>query len=81
MHALTREGNEHVSRESRCSNRGIVRVSGDSSKLHEMNPRKHRAASHKVGACASRMRCASTPHLARNTQTKHPGMARFARRA
>ena len=21
------------------------------------------------------------PHLARNTQTKHPGMARFARRA
>lgn len=27
-------------------------MSGDSSKLHEMNPRKHRAASHKAGACA-----------------------------
>ena len=26
-----------------------MRVSGDSSKLHEMNPRKHRAASHKAG--------------------------------
>lgn len=64
MHALTREGNEHVSRESRRSNRGIVRVSGDSSKLHEMNPRKHRAASHKAGACASRMRCAGTPRPA-----------------
>ena len=50
-------------------------MSGDSSKLHEMNPRKHRVASHKAGgACASRMRCAGTPsprlapHLARNTQ-------------
>ena len=32
-------------------------MSGDSSKLHEMNPRKRRAASHK----ASRMRCAGTP--------------------
>ena len=29
-----------------------------------MNPRKHRAASHKAGACASRMRCASTPRPA-----------------
>ena len=38
-----------------------------------------RAASHKAGACASRMRCAGTPRPARNTQTKHPGMARFAR--
>lgn len=64
MHALTREGNEHVSCESRRSNRGIVRVSGDSLKLHEMNPRKHRAASHKAGACASRMRCAGTPRPA-----------------
>lgn len=55
---LTQEGgNERVSRESRRSNRSIVHVSGDSSKLHEMNPRKHRAASHKAGgACASRMR-------------------------
>ena len=35
-------------------------MSGDSSKLHEMNPRKRRAASHK----ASRMRCAGTPRLA-----------------
>ena len=58
-------GNERVSRESRRSNRSIVRVSGDSSKLHEMNPRKHRAASHKAGgACASRMRCAGTPRPA-----------------
>lgn len=40
-------------------------MSGDSSKLHEMNPRKHRAASHKAGgACASRMRCAGTPRPA-----------------
>ena len=53
-------GNERVSRESRRSNRGIVRMSGDSSKLHEMNPRKRRAASHK----ASRMRCAGTPRPA-----------------
>ena len=35
-------------------------MSGDSSKLHEMNPRKRRAASHK----ASRMRCAGTPRPA-----------------
>ncbi len=41
-----------------------MRVSGDSLKLHEMNPRKHRAASHKAGACASRMRCAGTPRPA-----------------
>ena len=39
-------------------------MSGDSSKLHEMNPRKHRAASHKAGACASHMRCAGTPRPA-----------------
>lgn len=39
-------------------------MSGDSSKLHEMNPRKHRAASHKAGACTSRMRCAGTPRPA-----------------
>ena len=40
-------------------------MSGDSSKLHEMNPRKRRAASHKAGgACASRMRCAGTPRPA-----------------
>ena len=58
------EGNGHVSREGRRDNRSILRVSGDSSKLHEMNPRKHRAASHKAGACASRMRCASTPRPA-----------------
>lgn len=58
-------GNEHVSRESRRSNRSIVRVSGDSSKLHEVSPRKHRAASHKAGgACASRMRRAGTPRPA-----------------
>lgn len=37
---------------------------GSSSKLHEMNPRKHRAASHKAGACASRMCCAGTPRPA-----------------
>ena len=37
---------------------------GSSSKLHEMNPLKHRAASHKAGACASRMRCAGTPRPA-----------------
>ena len=35
-------------------------MSGDSSKLHEMNPRKRRAASRK----ASRMRCAGTPRPA-----------------
>ena len=35
-------------------------MSGDSSKLHEMNPRKRRAASHK----ASRMRCAGAPRPA-----------------
>ena len=35
-------------------------MSGDSSKLHEMNPRKRRAASHK----ASRVRCAGTPRPA-----------------
>ena len=35
-------------------------MSGDSSKLHGMNPRKRRAASHK----ASRMRCAGTPRPA-----------------
>lgn len=29
-----------------------------------MNPRKHRAASHKAGACASCMRCAGTPRPA-----------------
>lgn len=57
-------GNGHVSREGGRNNRSILRVSGDSSKLHEMNPRKHRAASHKAGACASRMRCASTPRPA-----------------
>ena len=50
-------GNGHVSREGRRNSRSIVRVSGDSSKLHEMNPRKRRAASHK----ASRMRCAGIP--------------------
>ena len=65
-----RGGNERVSRESRRSNRSIVRVSGDSSKLHEMNPRKHRAASHKAGACASRMRCAGTPRPSPRPQ--HP---------
>ncbi len=54
----------HVSREGGRNNRSILRVSGDSSKLHEMNPRKHRAASHKAGACASRMRCAGTPRPA-----------------
>ena len=53
-------GNGHVSREGRRNSRSIVRVSGDSSKLHEMNPRKRRAASHK----ASRMRCAGTPRPA-----------------
>ena len=53
-------GNGHVSREGRRNNRSIVRVSGDSSKLHGMNPRKRRAASHK----ASRMRCAGTPRPA-----------------
>ena len=65
-----RGGNERVSRESRRSNRSIVRVSGDSSKLHEMNPRKHRAASHKAGACASRMRCGGTPRPSPRPQ--HP---------
>ena len=45
-------GNGHVSRESRRSNRSIVRVSGDSSKLHEMNPRNSRATPHKRGQCA-----------------------------
>lgn len=53
-------GNGHVSREGRRNNRSIVHVSGDNSKLHEMNPRKRRAASHK----ASRMRCAGTPRPA-----------------
>ena len=58
-------GNERVSHEGRRNNRSIVRVSGDSSKLHGMNPRKRRAASHKAGgACASRMRCAGTPRPA-----------------
>lgn len=62
-------------------------MSGDSSKLHEMSPRKHRAASHKAGGVrkphAPRRHPSPrlAPHLARNTQTKHPGMARFARRA
>lgn len=58
-----RGGNERVSRESRRSNRSIVRVSGDSSKLHEMNPRKHRAASHKAGGRA-RAACAAPVPLA-----------------
>lgn len=64
-----------------------MRVSGDSSKLHEMNPRKHRAASHKAGGVRephALRRYPSprlAPRLARNSQTKHPGMARFARRA
>ena len=51
-----------------------MRVSGDSSKLHEMKPRKHRAASHKAGACASRMRCASTPRPASppSPRPQHP---------
>lgn len=80
-------GNGHVSREGGRGNKSIVRVSGDSSKLHEVNPRKYRAASHKAGWWrASRMRCAGTPprlapRPARNTQMKHPGMARFALRA
>ena len=66
-------GNERVSRESRRSNRSIVRVSGGSSKLHEMNPRKHRAASHEAGGRA-RAACAAPAPLAppatpkRNTQ-------------
>lgn len=48
-------------------------MSGDSSKLHEMNPRKHRAASHKAGGRA-RAACAAPAPLAppatpkRNTQ-------------
>lgn len=63
-------------------------MSGDSSKLHEMNPRKHRAASHKAGGGVREPHALRrhpsprlAPHLARNTQTKYPGMARFARRA
>lgn len=83
-------GNGHVSREGRRGNKNIVRVSGDSSKLHEANPRKRRAASHKARyRHTSRMRCTGTPRPsprlaprpARNAQTKHPGMARFACRA
>lgn len=79
-------GNGHVSREGGRGNKNIVRVGGDSSKLHEANPRKHRAASHKAGARephALRRHPSPrlAPHLAHNTQTKHPGMARFARRA
>lgn len=54
-------GNEHVSRESRRSNRSIVRVSGDSSKLHEVSPRKHRAASHKAGGRAQAACAAPAP--------------------
>ena len=64
-------GNGHVSREGRRGNKNIVRVGGDSSKLHEANPRKHRAAPHKAGRRTSRMRCAGTPSPAtpkRNTQ-------------
>ena len=38
-------------------------MSGDSSKLHEMNPRKHRAASHKAGGRA-RAACAAPVPLA-----------------
>ena len=38
-------------------------MSGDSSKLHEMNPRKHRAASHKAGGRA-RAACAAPAPLA-----------------
>ena len=54
-------GNERVSRESRRSNRSIVRVSGDSSKLHEVSPRKHRAASHKAGGRAQAACAAPAP--------------------
>ena len=58
-------GNERVSRESRRSNRSIVRVSGGSSKLHEMNPRKHRAASHKAGGVRE-------PHALRRHPSPRP---------
>ena len=64
-------GNERVSRESRRSNRSIVRVSEDSSKLHEMNPRKHRAASHKAGGRA-RAACAAPVPLAPPRPSPHP---------
>lgn len=55
-------GNGHVSREGGRGNKSIVRVGGDSSKLHEANPRKHRAASHKAGG--ARAACAAPAPLA-----------------
>ena len=59
MHAPHTGGQRAHLRESRRSNRSIVRVSGDSSKLHEMTKAPRRLA--QSGACARRMRCAGTP--------------------
>lgn len=99
-------GNGHVSCEGRSGNRNIVRVGGDSSKLHPeitATPRtgagwrgrphadtlarwrrlaQSGVAAHKPRALAGTPPLAPLlPHPTRNTQTKHLGMARFARRA
>lgn len=81
-------GNGHVSREGRRDSRSILRMSGE--QLEAACELTHKIA---APPCTKRggvrephalRRYPSprlAPHLARNTQTKHPGMARFARRA